>query len=383
MGWLEQRLRPSATAKPWQREVASAGLIIALTTILLKTQQVDPQRYFSDVVGQMFSFYLLTSMAFAFALRWGAIDLSPWACSALGGVTAASMLRIGCGLWTCLLVAMLVGLAVGALHGLFVGRWRWPSPLVTGFSAGIIVLLLSLGFDGQILAVPAEASAGWVSATGLSPLTQRIYLVAGLYLAVLAALGVIYLTLPHRHGCFHRPAKGLFVSLAVSGALSSLAGAVWLIEHDASPIPQNILGDLRIPAAAILAGGLFLIGRGRILVILLCLPATVLAATIWRLEILHLPWQGHLLVLMVMTLSIHVTLAFIARHCFDRLPSSPSILRSVSALSLSVGALLLLACSSGFERCTVRRWSVGIALGAWVMGLLLLAVLRFEKPCRT
>ncbi len=94
---LEERIRPPVTPDPRPRDVAGALLVIFLTMILIRTRPINPERYFTDVVGQMFSFYLLPALGFSLVLRHGGIDLSVWAIGALGGVLGVEVFQAGGG----------------------------------------------------------------------------------------------------------------------------------------------------------------------------------------------------------------------------------------------------------------------------------------------
>ena len=381
---LEERIRPPVTPDPRPRDVAGALLVIFLTMILIRTRPIHPERYFTDVVGQMFSFYLLPALGFCLVLRQGGIDLSVWAIGALGGVLGVEVFQAGGGPGVALTTAAASGAALGLMHGLLIGRARLPSVLVTFLSGSAIVLVLRGIYGASEVLVPSEAFAGWLNffpeiraEDGTTiPLSWRVYLrvllAAGTYLSV--AFVVLVLSTARLSGRARQNRRaGLLWSFCASGALAGLGGGIWLVDQGSAPIPRWFLGDLRIPAAAILAGALFFSGRRRTLLVMLCLPATVLAATKWRLRVIDLPVGGHslqLLLLIAMTVVAHLATgwAIAKRRVGLALPATSA--------ALTLGGILLLGGASGFDAHEPRRLMNAAGLCAWIVGAALLVVSR-------
>ncbi len=316
------------------RDTLGAVMVVAVTAILVHSQSVSENRYFADVVGQMFSFYLLPTMALALALRQGAIDLSVWAVASLGGVVAALALRAGWNPAPAFVAASLVGGAIGVAQGIAVSRLRWPSAIVTALVAAAIILCLRSMFSVRELAVPAGVFDTWLeqipiirTRSGGSILISR-----PLYIRVLAVLVVFVATMfvmgifAGRKDSPTMRSTAMVASLGASGLLAGLGGAIWLIDQGTAPIPLWIVGDLRIIPAALL-GGALLFGHRRSLLMLLCLPATVLAATLWRTNVIDLSFYGHslqMLLLAAMVVTAHLAIANYAmpranrpKHAFD------------------------------------------------------------------
>ncbi len=358
MRTLEERIRPAAHGDPRVRDAFGAVLIIAVTAILVHSQRVSENRYFADVVGQMFSFYLLPTMAFALALRQGAIDLSVWAVASLGGVVAALALRAGWSPAPAFVAASLTGGAIGVAQGIAVGRLRWPSAIVTALVAAAIILCLRSIFSVRELAVPAGAFDTWLeqipiirTRSGGSILISR-----PLYIRVLAVLVVFVATMfvvsifarrAGRSGRKDSPtmrSAAMVASLGASGLLAGLGGAIWLIDQGTAPIPLWIVGDLRIIPAALL-GGALLFGHRRSLLMLLCLPATVLAATLWRTNVIDLSFYGHslqMLLLAAMVVTAHLAIANYAMPRANRpkLASGAMVNAVVGLVAFTVSAAL-------------------------------------------
>ena len=296
------------------------AIIVALTVILLPAWGLNSglfpddavERYgrvtgvFDRLLGQLVSFYLLPAMGFWLALRRGAVDLSVWAVSGLGGVAAAVLINAGVPMGAAFGAAILVGLAVGALNGYVAAFTRLSSPAFTLLVAAVIVGALGLltadrsvsvddaqfgwwqepgADDGEIVADPADRSRE----EKLTAPKVRMLLIACVYsfgMVVLLGWGIFS---RRRHWADHDRA-GRFAALAASGALAAAGGAFWLIDQGSAPVPTRLIGDLRIPAAALLAGGALWVGPGRALLSGLFLPVALLLAAAWRQEVTGLAW---------------------------------------------------------------------------------------------
>ncbi len=295
-------------------------IIVALTVTLLPAWGLNSGLFPADTVersgrlagvfdrllGQLVSFYLLPAMGFWLALRRRAVDLSVWAVSGLGGVVAAGLINAGLSTPVAFGVAMLAGLGVGALNGYVAAFTRFSSPAFTVLVAAIIVGALGLLVADRSVNVD-DAEFGWwqqaaavSSAIPVSPAEQAkeedltAYKIRMLLVACVYSLGMIVLLgwgifSRRRHWAEHDRA-GLFAALAASGALAAAGGAFWLVDQGSAPVPTRMIGDLRVPAAALLAGGALWVGRGRTLLSGLFLPVALLLATAWRQEVTGLTW---------------------------------------------------------------------------------------------
>jgi ribose/xylose/arabinose/galactoside ABC-type transport system permease subunit len=363
-------------------------LIIALTMTLLLGWRVDQDRHFPDVVGQMYSFWLLLSLAFALPLRHGAIDLSVWSVSALGGAAAVIVARAGGGPGTVLAAAAAIGAGIGAIHGILVGRLRVPSPLVTLVSALIVTYILGAVFEGRSISAPdgtfeswlgkipvSEPPRIWLPWRGQPPFVLRMLLVVVTYLAVLGfalAIRLFRILTGKRREEFSSRLRVL-VAMIGSGLLAGLGGAVWVVEHGSSPIPTRAIGDLRVVAAGVLGGAAFFAGPGRTILVILALPPSVLAATIWEVEVLHLPVAGHhaqVAVLIGMTVVTHLAMLQMIKV------RRSGMILAAAGLALTLGGMGLLAggtIASGFW---VRRLLFAGGLVVWSIGAVLLILSR-------
>lgn len=381
---LEELIRPPSVANDRMADLLGAIMIIALTAILLRTSQISEQRYFNDVIAQMFSFYLLAALGFALALRCGAIDLSVWAVGALGGAVAVSVFHMGGGGGSALLAGCLTGALIGAINGAFVAYLRVPSVIITLITGAAIVLSLRILHETRSVSTPEGAFEPWLEllpqiATKNAmpimisgPLILRILLVVATYV-VTALVLVVILRVRHLKWIRVNPRGEMLAALCASGALAGLAGAIWLIDHKSSPIPRQLIGDLRIPAAAILAGAGFFGGKARTLLVMLCLPATLLLSTLWGLHGIHLPFGGYspdMLLLIVMTVGVH--LGFFQTLATTR---RAKLLAALS-VALTMGGFILLSGSAGSQTYTIRSLFHTAGTGIWAIGIVLLVISR-------
>lgn len=367
---LEETIRPSASAASWRREVIGSALVILLTAILIKTGKVSEQRYFTDVVGQMFSFYLLLSIGFALALRHGVIDMSIWATASLGGVLAAVVIRAGGGWVSAVVVAMIAGSLIGAGQGFVIRRLRAPGVIVTLLTgAAIVIILRAIYAPQEHLLIPDQGLDAWQRRLDLPPFAFRMLLVAGAYGATFLILAVLA-QLPAGSKSSRLKAQATITSLWASGALGALGGAIWVIDHGMAPIPRQVIGDLRVPVAALLAGALFFCGGGRVMLTLLCLPATVLATTLWRLNVANLPFGGHsagMILLGAMVLAVHGAASYFTAH-----PRRSNLLQTGGLLLTA--AMLLLAATGITDDYAILRLLYLLVACVWGVGAVLFFV---------
>ncbi|MBS3733745.1 MAG: hypothetical protein KGY99_02355 [Phycisphaerae bacterium] len=297
MPWFEDKLRPAAPPRAWMRDTVGVGLVLAVLLVLRPRWQLDAERYVTDVMGQVFPFFLLPVLGMALALRRGAIDLSVWIVAGLGGVVAAGCVCSGVGLVPAALIAAGAGLAVGAVNGAIVALLRVPSGVVTIATALVCMWGLQAVADAGGVDLPPRATDAWhmTQAAESDPTARqpgghemqwlplavtRAFFVAGVFVVVL--MGALAGAGTVRLDRFLSERWLLFGVLCVSGVLASLGGVAWLIERGAAPVPARPVGELRILAAVALAGPYLLSRHGRTPLVVICVPPAVLAATLWR-----------------------------------------------------------------------------------------------------
>ena len=376
---LEDTLAPAGRPPRGLRD-AMALAPVALLTLMLLPAWSTPDVYVTDVAAQIASPHLLTALAMLLALRVGVIDLSVWVVTAAGSLLAAAMMTAGIHPAVGFAAAALAGAAAGAINALCVCKLRLPGPVAT-----LLVALAVMGvcwlacpaarvdipdtaFDGWLLntaaATEAEGDGAAVTNVALPLILSRTILVAAVY--AIAMFGL----LPWRGGVggsrWGRPG-----ALIAAGLLAGLAGGIRTMDLDAALLSARPIGDLRVAAAALLAGGLLLAGPGRTLITAAILPVALLATTMWRQQVWTLgvwgiEWQVVLLI--GLTGLAHTACQATA------LWRGPGRLMAVAAWALAPGSMALITSSTmvraGDVTRALHRWGFGAAI---VAALLLIA----------
>jgi hypothetical protein len=329
-------------ADPYSRDVLSVALLLILASVLIPSWDMARDTLLSMVAAHMASSLLLGALGFLLALRCGALDLSVWALAGLGGVVAAGLINSGVGVWPAFAVAGAAGLAVGVINGVLVAAVGLPSPLVTSATAMGVIWLLGWLIPGRQIAVPEQAFDAYFW-RGSGVLAVRVMMVSVVFLATVAVLAVVDSTVWMGRQFPRR--LSLAAALAASGLLAGLSGAAFLLDNGLAPVPTRLIDDLRVPAAALLAGGLFLGRRGRELLAGMSLPSALLICTIWRQKAWNLPapglgWDLQMLVLMGMVIATHLAFGRYAeaRGTGRRLPSVGVLLTIIGIAAVAAAA---------------------------------------------
>ncbi|HDZ22891.1 MAG TPA: hypothetical protein ENH78_16540 [Phycisphaerae bacterium] len=288
---LEDKLMPSADRHSWLRDALGVVPLALLLVVLFPSWSQPDSTYVTDVAGQVASPRLLAALGMTLALRMGAIDLSVWAITAGGSLTAAAAIVAGVSPMWAFALAAAVGAGCGAVNAALVVTARLPSPVATLLVAGGVIGLTWALVPGGGIALPDDAFDRWLltpptsgedgqapEQIGLPLIVTRTMLVAAIYSVVMAVL--LWRRRQGGHVRFRRTA-----ALVACGALAALAGAGWLLDHGRAVAPARLVSDFRIPAAALLAGAVFVAGPGRTLGVCACLPLAVLTAMIWRQQV--------------------------------------------------------------------------------------------------
>lgn len=363
LGAVSQLRRELAAGKPDDPKAAQIGEDLAAAEQNLR-QQVR------DLASRTFSPLLLAAMGFALALRRGAVDLSVWVTAGVGAMLGANVLRlpwqaIHTTVWAPLLampLAAAAGGAIGLANGLLTTRRRWPAPLATGALAGAIWLGLRLTHCPDSIPVAELAFDKVSQSTGLPLWMFRVLVVVlgggGVSFAVLALGGQGRLMGP----------RGVVLALCASGALAGLAGAVRLLETSQAFRPR-LVEDLRVPAAALLAGAGILAGRGKTTLACLFVPLGVILANEWMLQAYDWQVGGYhvqMAILIAMILGSHKALSL----------AGAGAGRAWAGLASCAVGMLLVAVSGGarpqaegllFLGAGVALWTIGLAV-AWRPG---------------
>lgn len=100
---------------------------------------------------------ILLALGATFAVTLAGIDLSLAATVALGSVTMATAYQSGMPLIVCCAVALMTGLAVGAVNGTFIGWVRIPDFIVTLGSLSVVMGLSLIITQGKPVPIPDRA----------------------------------------------------------------------------------------------------------------------------------------------------------------------------------------------------------------------------------
>lgn len=267
----------------WRRDVAGAGLLVALTVALLMWWQPGLALQLEEVAGPIGSGELLMALAMLIALRVGVLDLSVWVSPMVSALLSGSLINVGVPLGLSMVCGVVLGAALGALKGWLV-MWRWlPAVAVTLAMAAGLAWVAQQVWPEPVALAP-ETFQPWLMGRRIEGELVAVPLTLTRILLVLAGflVGVTVCLRPRSpHAGPAGPAR-TFWALTVAGGLLGLAGGVEMLDHYRAAAPHRWIGDLRVPASVILAGGLLFVGYGRDRLAGVCLPVAILAVTLWR-----------------------------------------------------------------------------------------------------
>jgi len=301
----------------WRRDAVGAGLLLVLTLGLLIWWRPGMLLHLSEVAKPMAGRELLVALAMLIALRLGVIDLSVWVLAGLSALIAGGLLNAGVAPWVATLLTVLAGALVGLLKSQLVRIPGVPAVVVMLAVAVVAWVVgrmvcpegLSIGVDTFQPWLMTREVFGTVVTLPLS-MTRILLVLGGFLLSMTVCLGLLTRdAVPI--GAF-RSAAGL----TFAGALIGLAGVCQLLDSHVALAPQEIIGDFRVLAAVVLAGGALFVGPGRDRLVGLLLPVGLLAATLW--EFLFADWgragyEWEVLVLTVGAIGIQLILRTILR----------------------------------------------------------------------
>jgi ribose/xylose/arabinose/galactoside ABC-type transport system permease subunit len=395
MSFLESKLRPGKKTTAWRMDLAVTALLAGVCALLLPGWNLGEGSGFTNFQAQMAGAMLLPAMGMVLAMRRGAIDLGVWGVMALGGAVAATLINAGWLPAAAFMAAIGVGAVLGLVNGVCSAWLRVPSPLVTLLvGAGALWATHWLAGGGEAIVIPEFTFETWKANVmdlvqggpeeernlhGLPVvLLTRMLFVAGCWAVVMLAMVLVSgweagLETPRSRRV------GLAVALAASGALASAGGAAWLIDYGSTPVPAALVGDLRIPAAAVLSGALVCGGSGRVMLAGIWLPVALLVATMWRQQTFYFDAGGYELQLAVLTGEVLLAQWAMRRRLSS--PARPTLLNVAVAAGLA--GLAVFAASGWTFRPTVRGAmqyvSLALAAGACV---LLVADVVLKPPAR-
>jgi ribose/xylose/arabinose/galactoside ABC-type transport system permease subunit len=143
-------------ARAWPRDLLWLVLLAAMAMTLVPQLHLDwagllgPGRdeaarqgkgygeQLAEITRRMASIYLPMAMGFLLCLRCGAIDVSIWVVSSLGGIVAACCIRAGVPPWAAMSLGVLAGAAAGTISGLLTVIARVPNILAALLTAAAV-----------------------------------------------------------------------------------------------------------------------------------------------------------------------------------------------------------------------------------------------------
>lgn len=263
-------------------------LALIILVLVIAMTMVNPA-FFS--VGTLFSVARSSIVPLVFALAVliviisGGIDVSFYAIGIFAGYTVVYMTVKGAfdpGLIVILLIAIVIGAALGSINGVVIARFRLPTLIVTLGTQGIIKGVLLAYIGSRYLAdLPPSMSALstaniiTVESNG-RPAALHVLVIPAIVLAVAVAMLL-------KHTMFGRgiyaiggdteaarragfPVMRLTLMLYVlAGALAAVGGILHVILNR-NANPQDLVGnELDIIAAVVLGGASVMGGRGSVL----------------------------------------------------------------------------------------------------------------------
>ena len=278
-------------------------------------------------------------------------DLKAMVVAGVGGLLCAHLHNHGGQTVWALAAAAGAGLAVGIVNGMLTVAARVPSAIATlaVALAAQWVIVRHMGIGSVGLDKPLFVISGGDEGT-VSPMQVRTVAVAGVWLVL--AVSAPFSLARRQEQNVSNSSRDVFMALCLGGLLAGLAGGMWLIDHSSAPAPTQIIGDLRAPAAAMLAGAWLLCGPMRFSFMMLAMPFALLLATLWRQDVWLFdswPGQGQLLALIIM---VAVANAAIVQAS---LKAAKIGARIITAASLAIGGVVIAACSSIPAQLAVQR----------------------------
>lgn len=374
MHWLENRIAPPDEPGNWKRDLLGVAFLAGLLAILfpswMPAADVEGQRYLTDVLGQLGGPILLMAVGWLIALRNGAIDLSVWVVAGLAGVTAAAAISAGFPPLPAFIIATALGGFVGLINGLLVSLARIPSVAATLLVGVSVVLVGQAVFSNSPVHVPADTFHRWLivapfageasvdtepetpdltdNAAPVHPAPDsedrpiyHVLTVTRVVIVLAAYFMAMFLAVGRRSMSGGRKSTGLVMSLTLCGLLAGLAGACRLMDHGFAAMPARLLGDLRVPTTAVLAGSWFFVGPNRAQLAGLCLPIALIVATIWRQQVWLLGTWGYEWQLLLLT-GVTILYQLASRGLFAW-TFRPRALAASASAAVALGTALLAA----------------------------------------
>ncbi len=263
---LHRVLRIAALEETWTKAAAPTALVIAFLVFSLVAPNFATLHNVNAMLADA-AIPVLLAVGMTFAVMLAGIDLSMAATLALASVVFGVAYQADWGLPVSCLLAIGVGVAVGATNGFFVGRVRIPDMIVTLGTMGVVMgigLVTSRGIPVPI----ADDTLQFIARDSLGPLRWN-------FVIVLAIGAVLHIVLTHTAIGTHLLAVGdsvdaskamgirvprvKLVGYMIGGALAGTA-AIFLILYVGSTQPAVNTDYVMKAVAATVLGGTSLFG---------------------------------------------------------------------------------------------------------------------------
>jgi len=351
--------QPDADLGRWRTwlaplEIYVLALWVLLACVLFPTWIAGGADYRADIMRQIISPWVLPAMGLALALRQGRIDLSVWTVFTLSSVVSARLTQSGYQpLWV-LAAAVGVGLSAGIIHAVAVAAVRIPSWVITPLTALAAMALAGWIAGGQVLVVDKAHLDRWLGADNELLITGSLIIATVILLMPLSMSRFVHNA--------RRGRASSAAALIACAVLSAMGGLCWLLRDGRSPMPWHYFGDLRVPAAAVLAGAVVLSCPGRSALVAIMVPFAMAVVTAWRQLCWPTPtWRvdANLIALILLLLAAQWSFRYALHRPGWRVKVWP-VLTGMGIVSIAVGG----ARSDGGH--DVARAVLGAAL--WTLG---------------
>jgi predicted ABC-type sugar transport system permease subunit len=328
------------------------------------------------VSREMASYYLLPALGMLVALRRGAIDLSVWAVCGFGGLVAAGLINAGLPPLAAMILAGVVGTGVGLVNGMLTSVVKIPSFIATLVVGAVLVGVMRVGWPGGQVRIPDYAFGNLLATPSATLLTTRMLVVGCVYAVVMLAMMVGGWSLWQRSvpgNRLSRSGPSLVLAMCVSGGLCAIGGVVSVMDQGVAPVIKWPIEDLRIPLAAIIAGGAFWAGPGRSLLAGACLPAALLIAVVWWEDGPQFTLGGFELQIVLLGLMVIATQMAIARATSSRF--GDAYCKAAAALT-ACGTVAVAAAVYYPISVHASLVAVTAGVGVWLLGVIIMMIAR-------
>jgi len=260
-------VRRSLTSEETWMKLAAPVALIVLAIVL---GSINPRFLSWPSITSMLAdatIPIVLALGATFAVTLAGIDLSLAATVALGSVTLATAYQAGLPLIVCCGIALLTGLAIGAINGTFIGWVRIPDFIVTLGTLSVVMGLSLIISQGKPVQIPERALTA-ISTANIGGI--RVNFLIAIALAIVLHV-VLFRTRFGTHllavGDNPDAAKAMGLKVPriklagymICGAMAGV-GAIMLTSYIGSSQPATNTDYLLKAIAAVVLGGVSLFG---------------------------------------------------------------------------------------------------------------------------